>query len=273
VKRDNRLWDAALIAGGVLAAGITLRAYHGFTSPSGPPSRHKLSPQEAQGVADSTKAYLATHPEDYNAWAYLAMASFHRGTPFYAEGLNAVDKARALGATSDTLFYYAGVMYDALGLPEYAVNELSKYLRHYPEDYEVRVRLANLYIQEKRFDDAGKIYQSLTKQRPKEATIWFNLAVLDKEKGDYEGALACFHRAQEIAGRLPEGGIFMEGEIAKIKGDDDQAIRLYQQELASHPRYLPAWVSLEAVQRKKGLWKDARDSRKQVAELKSNESL
>ena len=58
--------------------------------------------------------------------------------------MNALEKARSLGATSESLFYYAGVMYEALGLPDYAVNELSKYLRHYPDDYDTQMRLANL---------------------------------------------------------------------------------------------------------------------------------
>ena len=51
--------------------------------------------------------------------------------------INALEKARSLGANSESLFYYAGVMYEALGLPDYAANELSKYLRHHPEDYEI----------------------------------------------------------------------------------------------------------------------------------------
>ena len=42
----------------------------------------------------------------------------------------------------------------------------------------------------------------------------------------------------------------------------------YQQELASHPQSLPALTALEAAQRRKNLWKDARETRKKIADLK-----
>ena len=53
-------------------------------------------------------------------------------------------------------------MYEALGIPDYAANELAKYLRHHPEDFETQVRLANLLAQQKKFDDAYKLYQKLS---------------------------------------------------------------------------------------------------------------
>jgi len=54
-------------------------------------------------------------------------------------------------------------MYEALGLPEYATNELTKYLRHHPDDYETELRLANLLSQQKKTEDAYKLYQMISK--------------------------------------------------------------------------------------------------------------
>jgi tetratricopeptide (TPR) repeat protein len=268
MRDSSRIWDASFIVGGVLLAGITFKAYRGFDAPAGTPAQNRLSSQEADIAVSSTKAYLNSNPEDYDAWAQLAIAYFQKGPDYYADSLNALDKARALGATSESLFYYAGVMYEALGLPDYAMNELSKYLRHHPDDYETQVRLANLLAQQKKYDDAYKLFQSLSKKVTNDPTLWYNFGIVSKEKGDLDGAMICFNKAKEIAKQLPEGGYYQEGEVARLKGSDDNAIALYQQELSLHPQFLPALTALEAAQRRKGLWKEARQTRSLIAALK-----
>jgi len=267
VKERSRLWDVSLIAGGVLLAGVTLRSYRSFEAPGGQPNQDRLSPREAEGTIRSAKSYLDSNPEDFNAWSRLAIAYYYKGPDSYADGINALEKARALGATSEAMFYYAGVMYEALGLPEYASNELSKYLRHYPDDYETQIRLANLLLEQKKTEDAYKLYQTLLKKWRSDATLWFNFAIVSKEKGDLDGALACLSKVKELVKQLPEGGLYQEGEIQRLKGSDDQAILLYLQELAAHPQYLPALTALEAVQRRKSMWKEARETRQRIAAL------
>ncbi len=268
MKDKTRLWDASLIAGGVLLTAITLQSYRRYDSPEGKPTRYKLSLREAESTASSIRSHVETKPEDFNAWARLGIASYYRGPEHYAEGLNAIDKARSLGATSETLFYYAGVMYEALGLPEYAVNELSKYLHHYPDDFEIQVRLANLYSKQGKADEALKQYELLTGKWPKDPVLWFNYGVIAKEKGDLDRASACFANVRSLSSDLPEGEHFQEGEVARLKGLLDEALVLYQKEIELHPQFLPAWVALESVQRKKSLWKEAKVSRDQIAVLK-----
>jgi tetratricopeptide (TPR) repeat protein len=273
LKADRqRLWDAFIITSGALLAGLTLKTYRIFDLPSEQSHLNRETPGEAESIANSAKSYLVSQPEDFNAWLQLGIAYYYKGPDFYPDGLNALEKARALGATNEVLFYYAGVMYDALGLPDYAANELSKYLRHHPDDYETQVRLANLFAQQKKTDEAYKLYQVLVKKWPKDPTLWFNFAMVSKEKGDLEGASSCFAKVKEIAKVLPEGGLFQEGEIARLKGSDDQAISFYQQELAVHPEFLPALTALEAAQRRKSMWKEARLTRQKIADLKSQTS-
>jgi len=252
-------------------AGITLRSYRAYDAPSGSSKQNQISSREAEGSIDSIKSYLDSNPEDFNAWSRLAVAYFYKGPAAYPDGINALEKARSLGATTESLFYYAGVMYESLGLPAYAANELSKYLRHYPDDYETQVRLANLLSLQKKTDDAYKLYTALSKRWPNDPTIWFNLGIVSKDKGDLDGAQACFNKVKEITKELPEGGYYQEGEIARLKGSDPQAIGLYQQELSLHPQALPALTALEAAQRRQSMWKDARETRKKIADLKSKQ--
>jgi len=269
MNESDRHWDTAIVVGGILIAGLTLRAYRGFDTPSGNPARNRLTPGQAQSVVDSAKSYLRSNPEDFNAWSQLAIAYFNLGPDSYPDAMNALEKARALGATSESLYYYAGVMYEALGLPDYAVNELTKYSRHRPDDYETQMHLANLLALQKKYDDAYRLYQELAKRTAGDPTLWFNFALVSKEKNDLDGALAAFGKLHKLVKALPEGGLYQEGEVWRLKGSDDKAMALYQQEISLHPSFLPAYVSLEAAQRRHGLAKEARETHKKITELKA----
>jgi tetratricopeptide (TPR) repeat protein len=214
IDRRYRTGDGVIVVAVLGLLFFTFREYRGFTSISGPVELVSASsPIAAAARIESTKAYLLTHPEDFNAWADLAIACYQKGPDAYAEGLNALDKARKLGATGDALFWYAGVMFQGLGLPEYAISELERYRRHYPDQRETRARLANLYLQEKRTDDAWALYENLRKENPKDPVILYNYAVVAKEKGKWEeayGALAALHQDGQP---FPEADAALEKEI------------------------------------------------------------
>src|SRR5262249_4139638 len=151
-----------------------------------------------------------------------------KGPEHYVEAMNALEKARSLGATSEHLFFYAGVMYDTLGLPDYAINEFSNYLRHHPNDYETMIRFANLKFRQKRVDEAQALYKEALHLWPKDATAWFNYAVINKEKGNYVEAIKCLDQVVHIAGRMPPGGFYEQGEICRLQGDNAKALQYYQ---------------------------------------------
>lgn len=263
------LWDVALVGGGILILGLTFRVYP-FLGPSFPKaSKFSLLKADADHQIQSAKAFLTTHPEDFNAYTTLSMAYYQKGPNYYVEAMNALEKARELGATQDSLFFYAGVMYDTLGLPEYAINELSKYLRHHPNDYEATVRLANLYFHQKRWEDAYRLYKQMVHERPKDPTVWFNYALVNKERGQWSLALSSLGQVRRIAGRLPDHGLWEEGEIYRLQGKEELAIPAYQQELTQHTDYLPALEALEAIARRKGDLKQAQSLHKRLQELKS----
>lgn len=261
------LWDVILVAGGLLLVGITFRTYR-FFEPTEGPSRHvSYSPVEADRRIESAKSYLASHPDSYSALTDLAIAYFQKGPDSYIDAMNALEKARAAGATDDSLFYYAGVMYDALGLPDYAANELSKYLRHHPDDYESLVRLANVYFREKDFDQAQTLYRHAVQEWPKDPTLWFNLAVVNTQKNSLDEAASDLQQVIKLAGQLPEGGYYQQGEIARLKGLEDNAIQSYQQELSLRPDYIPALEALEGIFKHRGDLKQVRAFQKRITDL------
>ncbi|OGR91828.1 MAG: hypothetical protein A2992_09040 [Elusimicrobia bacterium RIFCSPLOWO2_01_FULL_59_12] len=270
-RHPELAWEAALTVGGLSIIALTFVVYPRFDVALST-ARPSLSSAEADRQVEYAKSYLTSHPEDMNTYVALAMAYYQKGPAYYVEGMNALEKARALGAVSDQLFYYAGVMYSALGLPDYAINEFSKYLRHHPRNYETMIRIANLHFQQKRIDQAQALYQEAIGAWPKDATAWFNYALVNKEKGKYAEALECLDVVGRIAGQLPPGGLYQRGEIYRLKGEPDKAFELYQQEIAAQPDYVPALEATETILKAKGEVKEARALRKRISELKKKQA-
>ncbi len=270
--RRSILWDAAFVIGGLILVGTTFRAYRFFELSTPARSHGIFSPGDADNRIASARTYLGNHPDNYSALTDLAIAYFQKGPVSYIEGLNALEKARAAGATSEELFYYAGVMYDTLGLPEYAINELSKYLRHHPDDYESLVRMGNLFYRESKFAEAQLFYREALRQSPKDPTVWFNLAIVNKEKGNFDEALSDLQEVIKLAGQLPEGGFYQQGEIYRLKGSDDLAVQAYHEQLTVRPDYVLALTALESLLKRKGEIKEARNIHKRILDVRRTQS-
>lgn len=191
----GRRLDIALAGAGLVLLLLTLRQYRFYGPVEAAAVTATGSRIAAETKIQSARDYLQSHPEDFNAWTALAIACYQKGPEAYVEGLNALDKARKLGATGPALFWYAGVMFQALDLPDYAINELEKYQRHFPHHPETQVRLAQLYWQAKRPEEAWALYQRLQREYPNDPVIQAN----------YE-AVAAFIRKQQEKNALSQAG-------------------------------------------------------------------
>ncbi len=272
--RDRRaiVWDALLSLSGVVLVGLTFRLYRYYEPAHSRASVVSISPSESNHRISDAKAYLSSHPDDIHAWTELAIGYYQQGPDAYVDGLNALEKARALGSTDESLFFYAGVMYEAVGLPDYAINELKKYLRYYPDHYEALVRLANVYFHTEKFDEADALYQQVIKQWPRDPTIWFNDAVVCIKKGRADDAQKALQHVQELAGKLPVGGLFEEGEVARLKGDDATALAFYTQELQIEPDHVASLEAAERIQRQRKNYKEANELHKRSQFIKHSKT-
>lgn len=256
-------WDSLLVLGGVALVAVTFHTYRYF-SPI-----HTTDQSAPNALLSDAKADFSGDPDDLDAWTQRAISEYQKGPDHYIEAMNALNRARKLGATDESLFYYAGVMYDALNLPDYAIDELQKFLRHNPDDYDASVRLANLYFKESKTAEAEALYRRALRHWPKDPTVWFNYAVVSKDLNHADEAVRALEQVKKLtSGQLPIGGYFVEGEIDRLKGDDDAAITAYQHETSLHNTYLPAFEALEQALKRKGRTAETKTVRKQINELK-----
>jgi tetratricopeptide (TPR) repeat protein len=159
------------------------------------------------------RSALEDNPEDLTALEELARLEFERGSERYVAALEHLERARDLGSLDDRLNYYAGVMYDAKGLGEYAAPEFERFLRRHPDDKDTRLRLANLYYRMDELDKAIAAYQRVLTQSPGDPLVSFNLSLALRDRQKFQEGLDLLRPFLERGPALPPGGLKVVGDL------------------------------------------------------------
>ncbi|MBK8575014.1 MAG: tetratricopeptide repeat protein [Elusimicrobia bacterium] len=223
-----------IVAVGGTAFFWTLRRY----PPPPPPLPFPRSSADFRSAPDLAAAKavslakLAEQPDTISAHVDLAIACFEGGTSEYVKGLEFLERARDLGALDERLFYYAGVMYNAQGLSEYAVPEFEKFLRWHPGDLEARLRLANVYYQMDELDKSIEAYRLVLEGKPNDLLVSYNLAMAYRDKKNWSEGLAALNAYLGSGKPLPAGGHKLLGDLYRGAGDARGALIEYEKERA-----------------------------------------
>lgn len=175
---------------------------------------------------------LSARPDDITAHVDLAIASFEGGSGEYVKGLEYLERARDLGALDDRLFYYAGVMYEAQNLADYAVSEYEKYLRWHPDDLETRLRLANVFYRLDELDKSIEAYRLVLAGKPNDPLVSYNLAMAHRDKKNWREGREALKPFLDFGIPLPVGGHKLLGDLTRGAGDPQQALAEYEKERA-----------------------------------------
>lgn len=154
---------------------------------------------------------VADDPNDIRALDEAGRLKFQLGQPRYVEAIADLERARSLGLADARSFYYLGVMYQAVGLYDFAAQEYRKFLNNYPKDAEVRMLLAKLYYAAGDYPGAVREYEALRRGGSGDPVLLENLSLaLWKDKKDYAPALA------ELRSKGAQGAFladFAEGRV------------------------------------------------------------
>jgi tetratricopeptide (TPR) repeat protein len=203
------------------------------------------SPEDLRERKAAALEALGKNPDDIAVWTDLAVANFQLGPDYYlapedASGLKdlgaleALEKARDLGALDVRLFYYAGVMYEAKGLPDYAKPEYERFLRHRPGDLEVRLRLGNLYYRLGEPDKAAEQYKKVLEAKPLDPLVAFNLASVYQDQEKWSEGLEILDRVSAAGRRLPAGEHKLRGNLHRGAGQFAKALDHYRKDLSEN---------------------------------------
>lgn len=104
------------------------------------------------------------------------------GPEHYADSLNTFNTAWKAGAFDKRIFYYSGILYEDLSLFEEALKQYERFLRHEPNDREIRLRLARLLFRMDKWDDTIVQYENFTRKNPRDFTAMLNLGLAYEKK-------------------------------------------------------------------------------------------
>src|SRR5262249_4340139 len=102
---------------------------------------------------------------------------------------------------------------------------------------ELRLTLANVQFQAKKFDDAAATIQGLIDKRPKgpeSAQLWVQLGEVRRTAGDLKAAGDAYQKARELAPTNP-APILAAAMLYDTSGRTDEALKAYEEVLKLQP--------------------------------------
>lgn len=179
-------------------------------------------PPQLNAQVSSAQERLKANPQDISALVELGTLLFEKGKDSYVDAINDLEEARDLGALDPRIFYCLGIMYQEEGLYPFALTEYQRFLRHYPEDKEIRMLAAKLYYRMGMFPEAVGEYERLKFVNPSDPLVEENLGLslwgaklMDRAEGSF-GQLKTYggdfnRRAEFYLGQIAlEAGKFQE---------------------------------------------------------------
>ena len=241
---------------GVAGRGAASRDFPRLGAP--PPSQ-----ADSEKRLGELRKRLEEEPNDIRALDESGRLKFRLGPERYVDAIADLENARSLGLADPRSFYYLGVMYQAVGLYEFAAQEYRRFLNNYPGDTEVRMLLAKLYFVSEDFPGAIREYEALRRDGVKDPVLSENLALaLWKNGRDYAPVLA------ELRGAGGQGAFladYAEGRMRYEEKDYAAALPLLASAAAAEAAYGAFadreslfWMAGDAASRAKDLAAAAR---------------
>ena len=225
------------------------------------PASAGTPPPRLASKISSVQERLKTDPQDISAMVELGTLLFERGKESYVEAIGVLEEARELGALDPRIFYCLGVMYQDEGLFPFALNEYKRFLRHYPEDKEVRLLAAKLYFRLGLFPEAVSEFERLKFQDANDPLIEENLGLSLWRAKQLDRAKASFGQLKTLGGDYARRAEFFLGQMALEESDFQGA---YDRFAAAgtepvpglDPQTLPTGLAMAA--QKLGKWDEAK---------------
>lgn len=148
------------------------------------------------------------------------------------------------------LFVHALVML-SLERPKDAEEKFSLAQKAGYDTIDATLRRAGAIRVQGRLDEAEKALRSTGTEGARRAEYSYQMGCILSDRGDTYGAIEYFERAVDMDPHHPQALFRLAGENA-LHGNDNEAIRLYEQALSKPPYYLGALINLGLLYEDKG---------------------
>jgi tetratricopeptide (TPR) repeat protein len=181
------------------------------------------APPQLNAQISSAQERLKANPQDISALVELGTLLFEKGKDSYVDAINDLEEARDLGALDPRVFYCLGIMYQEEGLYPFALTEYQRFLRHYPEDKEIRMLAAKLYYRMGMFPEAVGEYERLKFTSPSDPLVEENLGLSLWGAKLMDRAAGSFTQLKTYGGDFNRRAEFYLGQVALEAGKYQEA--------------------------------------------------
>lgn len=228
----------------------------------------RMDTAELEDLIRQKEEHLKDNPDDIETNLKLGFAlSINKGKENSSRAINSLERARDLGSLDANMFAVLGQLYEKNGLFKEAILSYKRYLAHYPNNREYRIRLSNLYFHSDQIDEAIDELENVYRSYSRDPVILINLARCYFQKGLFDEAEQKMGELQDVVNKLPPEGNYLLGEIFLSKGDYRQAINNFKMELNLDPKFIPAWLGLARTYEKNGNQEDALATWKKILQF------
>ena len=191
----------------------------------------QIAQKQWDALKNTAQVLKSKKPEHPLGYYYMGVAL--RGQKAYADSV--VEFEQALNRKPDAIqtLMEMSKSYLALEQPEKALAHLDKAVESNPNNLTARGLTGEIYLLQKRYDEAETVFKELIRRNPKWSTPYRNLFNLHIVRGETEKAMAVL---QEGIGATDDNSLrFLLAGVYERKGDPAQAMRQYEAILAKAP--------------------------------------
>ena len=236
-----------------------------------------LPPQDEQ-YRKSMETYGARPP----AASAFSMQLFDAGTKDYQAGncdgaVDAWRKALAAGGPgwpyAAEARYNIALCYAAIPRNPWAIAELEKAVEAKPDFYNAHFMLANLYIAERRYDDATRALAACARLKENDPALFYSLGASYLNAGKYAEAVGALTTALALDPRHADAAAALEtayrnwGAALYQEGEYGQAVAKYGQALVVKPDDAKTYLDLARTYMQLGEFDHAVDAYKRAHEI------
>jgi len=121
------------------------------------------------------------------------------GKKFYTEdALKQFDIALEMDSDNGKIYYYRGLLFDSIEEHALARRDIRLAIIHDPNSPLTHLKMGELYVAEKKMDEAAREFEEVVRLEPRIAQAHANLATIFAQKGEVEKALVHFKTALDI---------------------------------------------------------------------------
>ena len=218
---------------------------------------------EVRQMLESMAEELAAGQGDNTGFLKAGIAAF-----FLADIPQAEQHLSRVENSGLATYYLAQVLMSAEKY-EAAGNKFAEAGKLGYDPIECTLRQAGAIRSQGQLDDAEALLKSVAIDGASRAEYSFAMGCICADRGDAYGAIEYFERAVDMDSHHSRALFWLAGEN-NLRGNDDEAVRLYEQSLSKPPLYLGALINLGLLYEDAENYKGAAFCFRRVLELEPN---